>query len=60
MSEDGSDDTRDYIVLINDEEQYSIWPRTKDIPRGWRAVGKGGRKLNVSNMWMRCGRTCGR
>lgn len=31
-----------HIVLINDEEQYSLWPRNKKIPLGWRNVGKEG------------------
>jgi MbtH protein len=33
------DETIDYFVVINDEEQYSIWPAHRDIPDGWRAVG---------------------
>lgn len=33
-----------YIVVINDEEQYSIWPDFKAIPAGWKAVGKQGNK----------------
>ena len=33
-----------YRVVINDEEQYSIWPDHKDIPAGWREVGKKGPK----------------
>jgi len=24
-----------YIVVVNDEEQYSIWPVTREIPSGW-------------------------
>lgn len=27
-----------FIVLINHEEQYSIWPKWKAVPGGWRAV----------------------
>lgn len=27
-----------YIVLINDEEQYSLWPELIDVPSGWRPV----------------------
>jgi len=27
-----------FIVLINHEEQYSIWPQWKAVPGGWRAV----------------------
>ena len=25
-----------YLVLINDEAQYGIWPAFIDVPRGWR------------------------
>jgi len=28
-----------YIVVINHEEQYSIWPDFKDLPAGWRDAG---------------------
>lgn len=31
-----------YAVVVNHEEQYSIWPEYKEIPRGWRVVGKTG------------------
>ena len=33
-----------YVVVVNDEEQYSIWPAGREIPAGWRAVGKSGTK----------------
>jgi MbtH protein len=33
-----------YTVVVNHEEQYSIWPEYKDIPAGWKAVGKVGPK----------------
>lgn len=33
-----------YLVVINQEEQYSIWPEYKELPRGWSAVGKKGLK----------------
>jgi MbtH protein len=33
------DESIDYFVVINDEEQYSIWPAHRDIPNGWQAVG---------------------
>lgn len=29
-----------YFVLVNHEEQYSLWPSYKPIPLGWKAVGK--------------------
>ncbi len=37
-----------FIALINDEEQYSIWPAKKEIPAGWTAVGITGSKQEVS------------
>jgi MbtH protein len=27
-----------YLVLLNDEEQYSLWPASADVPAGWRVV----------------------
>lgn len=29
-----------YLVLINHEEQYSLWPNYKSIPEGWKVVKK--------------------
>ena len=42
MSANDTTDGSRYLVVINDEEQYSIWPEGRDIPAGWRAVGKSG------------------
>lgn len=33
---DREDET--FIVLINHEEQYSIWPHWKKVPGGWTVV----------------------
>lgn len=30
-----------YKVVINHEEQYSIWPADRESPFGWKDVGKG-------------------
>ncbi len=38
------EDNRIYRVVVNHEEQYSIWPVTKDMPLGWRDAGKTGSK----------------
>jgi MbtH protein len=27
-----------YVVLVNDEGQYSLWPETIDVPGGWSVV----------------------
>ena len=41
--DDNPDDTV-YQVVINHEEQYSIWPSSMEIPGGWKEVGKNGNK----------------
>ena len=33
-----------FQVVVNHEEQYSIWPDYKAVPEGWRTVGKSGLK----------------
>jgi len=35
-------DGTSYKVVINHEEQYSIWPADRENPRGWKDVGKSG------------------
>lgn len=37
-------DGRRYVVVVNHEEQYSIWPHGREIPAGWRTVGVDGDK----------------
>ncbi|MFZ2529310.1 MAG: MbtH family protein [Rhodococcus sp. (in: high G+C Gram-positive bacteria)] len=27
-----------FYVLVNDEEQYSLWPTFAEVPQGWRVV----------------------
>jgi MbtH protein len=27
-----------FLVLVNGEEQYSLWPAFADVPAGWRTV----------------------
>ncbi|WP_432931898.1 MbtH family protein [Microbispora sp. CA-135349] len=38
MSDPFEDDGRDYLALINEEEQYSLWPQDIGVPAGWRVV----------------------
>lgn len=33
---------QEFIILINHEEQHSLWPSTKEIPAGWTQVGPTG------------------
>ncbi|QCX73860.1 MbtH-like protein [Streptomyces sp. YIM 121038] len=37
MSNPFEDDDAQYLVLVNDEGQYSLWPATIEVPAGWEA-----------------------
>jgi uncharacterized protein YbdZ (MbtH family) len=38
------DDNGSFLVLVNEEEQHSLWPVFADVPAGWRVVfGEGSR-----------------
>lgn len=39
-----ADNTMIYKVVVNHEEQYSIWPTEREVPAGWREDGKSGTK----------------
>ena len=32
------DDNGRFLVLVNDEDQHSLWPAFADVPAGWRVV----------------------
>jgi MbtH protein len=44
-----------FDVVINHEEQYSIWPSYKAIPLGWTKVGVSGDKKacleHIDKVW---------
>jgi MbtH protein len=52
---DEEEDTRTYTVVMNHEEQYSIWPADRELPLGWNAVGKTGSKAEclayIEEVW---------
>lgn len=33
-----------YFVVVNQEEQYSIWPDWRELPLGWKSVGESNSK----------------
>jgi MbtH protein len=53
--EDDAEDTTVYKVVVNHEEQYSIWPADRENPAGWRDAGKSGLKAEclawVKEVW---------
>lgn len=44
MVRNEEEDKTIYKVVINHEEQYSIWPADRESPLGWNDVGKSGGK----------------
>ena len=52
---DQHEDAATYRVVVNDEEQYSIWPATRANPLGWRDAGKSGPKAEclayIKDVW---------
>ena len=36
------DENGEYLVLVNDEGQYSLWPAFREAPAGWTTVGPRG------------------
>jgi MbtH protein len=42
-------------VVVNHEEQYSIWPTDRDLPKGWHGVGKTGTReeclTHIEQVW---------
>lgn len=54
-SDSDREDTTIYKVLVNHEEQYSIWPEYKETPLGWTVIGKTGPKAEclayVKEVW---------
>jgi MbtH protein len=42
MSGSDEGDRTTYRVVVNHEEQYSIWPADKEMPAGWSEAGKQG------------------
>jgi uncharacterized protein YbdZ (MbtH family) len=55
MAWDDENDSTIYKVVVNHEEQYSIWPAERENPLGWRDVGKSGLKAEclayIKEVW---------
>jgi MbtH protein len=44
MANPFDDENGEFIVLVNDELQYSLWPAFREIPPGWKSVGPRGKR----------------
>ena len=45
-----------YRVVVNQEEQYSIWPADRELPAGWSAEGVTGTRerclVHIAEVWV--------
>lgn len=44
MTNPFEDDDAAYLVLVNDEGQYSLWPAYLAVPAGWKETGPRGKR----------------
>jgi MbtH protein len=55
MNQDTPEDTLIYKVVVNHEEQYSIWPVDQETPPGWNDAGHHGAKAEclvyIEEVW---------
>ncbi|HKQ53931.1 MAG TPA: MbtH family protein [Pyrinomonadaceae bacterium] len=55
MDRDERADTTIYKVVVNSEEQYSIWPADRENALGWNDAGKTGTKAEclayIEEVW---------
>jgi MbtH protein len=53
---DEKEDTTIYKVVVNHEDQYSIWPVDRANPLGWNDAGKSGTKAEclayIKDVWI--------
>lgn len=55
MPDPDTEDTQRYKVVVNHEEQYSIWPDDRENALGWKDAGKAGTKAEclayINEVW---------
>lgn len=55
---ENEDDAIIYHIVVNHEEQYSIWPSYKEMPGGWRVAVKVVARTSVWRTSRKYGRIC--
>jgi MbtH protein len=55
MDENENDIHMQYKVVVNQEQQYSIWPVERENPLGWADAGRSGTKdeclRHIGEIW---------
>ena len=49
MSRDATEDRTIYKVVVNEEDNYSIWPADRENAVGWKDAGVSGTKQECLN-----------
>jgi uncharacterized protein YbdZ (MbtH family) len=44
MTNPFEDENAEYLVLVNQENQHSLWPAFREVPAGWNPVGPRGKR----------------
>ncbi len=48
-------ESREFLVVVNNEEQYSVWFADRPLPLGWRAEGTSGTRQDcldhIARVW---------
>ncbi|MDQ3276316.1 MAG: MbtH family NRPS accessory protein [Actinomycetota bacterium] len=56
MQQDKTRDDETYRVVVNHEEQYSIWPARRELPDGWTVTGPPGSRADclahIREVWV--------
>jgi MbtH protein len=47
MANPFEDEDGNYLALMNDEGQYSLWPEFAEVPDGWQIMYSGGRRQDA-------------
>ncbi len=46
----------DFLVVINHEQQYSVWPANREVPAGWKSAGYSGSREqcldHIEQVWV--------
>jgi MbtH protein len=55
MDREDEEAARQYKVVVNQEEQYSIWVADREPPAGWKEAGRSGSKIEclawIDEIW---------
>jgi MbtH protein len=55
QSDQLTDVDESFVVVVNDEDQYSVWWLDRNVPAGWRVIGGPGTReeclTRVAELW---------